>query len=1182
MAHLILLALLFVPSVALADPITVTVFFAQLGLPTLGVFIANLTIGQIVGAALLVNGVVSAKRQRDAAKRAWEASLQDRKVVIRSAESPRTITYGRDRVGGTLVYACTSGTNSEYLHLVIAIAGHEIDAIEEVYVGEDALGTLDASGWVTSVSRYFDPETVVVSESYAVSSGAVSVINPPTNVLSVTIPDPGDPTQTLQVQYTYSGTTITVGSDYNGQTITVTYSYDSGIAYVRVKKFLGIAAGERDTDLETDSAGQWTSAHLGKGVARLHVTLRYNTMLFPSGVPNISAVIRGKKIYDTRTSTTAWTDNAALCARDYIVDSLGFGDATSSINTTLCNTAANVCEESVTTTTGTQDRYTCNGTISTADDRIENLSVILSAMVGTAARSGGEWLIRAGAYVTPALDLDDDDLADGQIDVGPALPKRELFNAIRGRFVNPNQSYAVTDFPPYASAVYATADGGTELFKDITLPMTNDIEAAQRIAKLILHRARQALVWSATFKLTAYKLQPGDTFRMTSSLMGWSNKVFRVVDRRLTQPGQVKLVMQEEASAVYDWTYTEATNYDPAPNTNLPAPWDVDPVAGLAVESSIRLGSDGVWRIDLSAYWDASTDAGVLFGGKVEIVARNATTGAMVMTSASGDATSVVIAQGVVDGHVWNVWARNFNNVAYSTWTFAGAYTIIGKTDAPNPATNFTATNESFGVRLAWTASTSYDVTEYQIRIGSAWDTGTPIGSVKGTSFFWKPQTAGSVTFRIRAVDAWGNLSTSATAAISASVPGVSGLSLAVDGDAALMTWTAPSTSYQIADYEVRVGSTYGASTLLGYSLTTSYRSVVTSTGSQRYWITARDVAGSLGTSTSVDMLVSVPTTPAPSAEVVDNFVLLRWADCKTTLPVTRYVVYRNAAEVGDNGDGRFATIFETAAGTYSYGVKAIDSAGNESTTGTTDAVVSAPPDYILRDTFDSSFSGTLTNALLHGGKLLAPLYVETDAEHTTRLGALLGGTPTDQDAITAGYDKWWEPGHTTSSYVETFDMGSTVDPSTITVTPNYTTVQGAPAIAYEIKTSTTGAFAGEEQTYTGSSQAYASSSFRYIRLTLTITGSGADDLLEMAELQVKVATKLKTESGVVNVTANPTTVYPSGEISTILAITLTPSGSAARIATYSYTSGTDFSVYLFDAAGSAATGTVAWTIRGV
>ena len=85
-----------------------------------------------------------------------------------------------------------------------------------------------------------------------------------------------------------------------------------------------------------------------------------------------------------------------------------------------------------------------------------------------------------------------------------------------------------------------------------------------------------------------------------------------------------------------------------------------------------------------------------------------------------------------------------------------------------------------------------------------------------------------------------------------------------------------------------------------------------------------------------------------------------------------------------------------------------------------------------------------------------------------------------------------------------------------------------------------------------------------------------------MGALQVKVATKLKTESGVVNVTANPTTVSPSGEITTILAITLTPSGSSARSATYSYTSGTDFDAYLFDAAGSAATGTVAWTIRGV
>src|SRR5690606_19490709 len=137
-----------------------------------------------------------------------------------------------------------------------------------------------------------------------------------------------------------------------------------------------------------------------------------------------------------------------------------------------------------------------------------------------------------------------------------------------------------------------------------------------------------------------------------------------------------------------------------------------------------------------------------------------------------------------------------------------------------------------------------------------------------------------------------------------------------------------------------------------------------------------------------VDLIVSAPAMPTVSAETVDNFVWLRWNDCTTTLPVVRYELYRDAVFIGDNGDGRFATRPEQAAGTYSYSVIAVDSAGNESAAGAVTAIVSAPPDYILRDEFDADFnSGTITNGILWNGTLLLPVYAETDAEHTTRLG---------------------------------------------------------------------------------------------------------------------------------------------------------------------------------------------------
>ncbi len=47
--------------------------------------------------------------------------------------------------------------------------------------------------------------------------------------------------------------------------------------------------------------------------------LEYDADAFPNGVPEVTAVVKGKKVYDPRTSTTAWSDNPALFKRLYYI-----------------------------------------------------------------------------------------------------------------------------------------------------------------------------------------------------------------------------------------------------------------------------------------------------------------------------------------------------------------------------------------------------------------------------------------------------------------------------------------------------------------------------------------------------------------------------------------------------------------------------------------------------------------------------------------------------------------------------------------------------------------------------------------------------------------------------------------------------------------------------------------------
>lgn len=1179
-------------------------------MPAVGAWLASaaftigttaVTWGTILKTAFVIGAAARANSQRKKARRAMLDSIQDRTIMVRSAVADCPIVYGRARVSGPFRPVGTSGTNGARFSFTVSLAG-AIDAIEDIWFNDESIGALDGSGWVTG-GRYAKTRqeyaTKVVTS--LPGSGIITLDHTPDSVASVAV-DTGTDNGYESVAFSVAGNQVTISSAYAGKWVNVTYYHTVTWALARAKGYLGQAGQAADPYLLSEFPSTWTSSHRSDGASYLACTLLYDQDVFTSGIPNVSAIVRGRRVYDPRLDSTnggsgshrytdpttwAWSRNPALIARDYLKMELGCDD--SEIDDTTVIAAANACDEwvqvSPSMTEGDffesggikyQLRYTFDGALSSQADRLSNLESILMAMVGSAVYSAGKWELQAGVWEAPTtLALDDDDLAGGQVVVQARQARRDLINGVRGNYMHPDK-WLLDDFPPYTSSTFVTEDGGAVSIRQIDLPMIRCPYRAQRVAKLMMFQSRQALTMTATWNLGAYEITPTKMVDLTIGRYGWTGKDFKCMNRVYDPMGGVELSFKEEAAAIYEWDYNDAIDPDPAPNTTLPDPRSVTTPTGFALSSVIRRRSDGVWTIGIKATWDESTDVGVLRGGSFEIQLRNAFTGAIITTRVSGDSTEAIIAEAVNDGDIYHAGIRASNGVASSAWAYLSGYTVTGPTDAPNPPTAYLATAESFGIRLTWTKSTSFDVVEYQLREGSTWDSATDIGTVAGNTFFWKPSTAGTKTFWIKAIDAWGNVSTAVQADVTTSVPAVTGLALSVDGDSALIVWGAPASNYELADYEIRVGATYAGSTLLGYSRTTVYRTRISGVGTVRYWVAARDVAGNVGASTGVDLIVSVPLTPVIGSEVVDNFVLLRWQDCKTTLPVERYEVYRGATLVGDNGDGRFAVLFEQVAGLYTYGVKAYDSAGNVSALGTVTVNVSAPPDYVLRDNFDSTFSGTLTNGYLIDGAIHAPMYVETDAAHTTRIGV-----STDSAAAGLGYDKWWEPGQTSASYVETFDLGVTVDPSTITITPTLVEVQGTVTVTYSVKVSTTGAFAGEETTYSGQ-QVYAGTTFRYVRVTITFASTGGDDLVQVTALNVKVATKLRTEAGVVNVTANPTTVNTSGSIDEILAIALTPTGTAARTAVYSYTSGTSFDVYLFNSSGAAVTGQVAWTVRGV
>ena len=600
-----------------------------------GGFFGSALLGQAAG--FVVSAAINQVGGRAFAKKpkgqAFTAEASGRAVAIRSSVESHKIIYGTARVSGPLVYVGTtdSGPNeagearaNKMLHMVIALAGHEVEEISTIYIN-DLPVSIDGNGRVTTAPYQVTTPPTEIRAGVIFTSRVSNIVTMTTDVPHQLAPgdvaritNNGFPAASpigndYTILTTPSATTLTfanTGVDYSTNvTGLVKHTKSTTSSYAYVHKYLGSPDQAASAQAQANIPG-WSGDHRLRNIAYLYVRLEFNNDVFPLGIPNISAVVKGKKVYDPRTGLTAWSDNAALCIRDYMASDYGFACASDEINDTYFISAANVCDENVTLTTGgTQKRYTCNGTVDTGSTPLDNLGSVITSLAGAVTYVQGKFRLHAGAYDAPSGAITTDHLA-GPVRAVLRTDRKKLFNAVKGTYVDPNKQWQPTDFPFITNPTYEAQDGGERIYSDLDLPFTTHPEAAQRIAKLILEKGRQGITVELPLNHSAMQYTVYDTITFTNAAPGWDGKVFRIMSVACDGIGPVLLTLQEESSASYAWNNGEATTTDAAPDTNLPDPFIVLPPGALTVTESLYVtrNGDGVKaRADLS--WLESNDA---------------------------------------------------------------------------------------------------------------------------------------------------------------------------------------------------------------------------------------------------------------------------------------------------------------------------------------------------------------------------------------------------------------------------------------------------------------------------------------------------------------------------------------------------------------------------------------------
>jgi hypothetical protein len=160
--------------------------------------------------------------------------------------------------------------------------------------------------------------------------------------------DPGGrPNGFLYFVHGLSGTRVKrIGDTYLNQTHTTDPEFVHQVQFV---KHLGETDQVADTMLVDETAGAWTTEHRLRGRAYVASKLIYDQTAFGSiGIPNLSWMVDGDdQVFDPRTNTFAFTNNAALVIARWLIAPFGMGLKWEDLDEDTLILSANRCDERV-------------------------------------------------------------------------------------------------------------------------------------------------------------------------------------------------------------------------------------------------------------------------------------------------------------------------------------------------------------------------------------------------------------------------------------------------------------------------------------------------------------------------------------------------------------------------------------------------------------------------------------------------------------------------------------------------------------------------------------------------------------------------------------------------------------------------------------------------------------------
>lgn len=450
-------------------------------------------------------------------------------------------------------------------------------------------------------------------------------------------------------------------------------------------------------------------------------------------VPQRNVILKGKRLYDFRDDTTAFSRNPVLALYDYMTNTrYGLGMDANNIDTDSWSECANYCD-----TKG----WTIDLPITGTDNGWDTVQTFLDHFRGVLTWWDGTFYLKYADlnYESSVKTLKDEHLVrdgDGRAQISVSQPgKLNKPDGLKVSWINPDKDYTADQF-------VVGEEGG--VLQEWKMPGATQKSQAGMLAKTHLERSSLDRKISGTFRDDAVELEPHDIVTLDLSALGLSNQLVRITESNIQPRGFVDLSFEYEDIKLYDDEVNiESENVY---TCNLPDPKREPPTVDNPniTEEVFHYRKRSFTRLRVTFDYPSGYPPGYI--DKIEVWVSDEDANYERLFSVTDDFTLENVEEGE------SYWIRLktvsiFGTKTRDTNDYKLQWTVEGQTNKPNDLAGLDAVVNSQTINLYADPLDEEDIESYEFRLGASWSGAILLASLNKPNLSLVGIKPGSHTF---------------------------------------------------------------------------------------------------------------------------------------------------------------------------------------------------------------------------------------------------------------------------------------------------------------------------------------------------------------------------------------------------------------------------------------------------